>query len=417
MSYYDDDDDEVAVRHRTVRRRDPKPHRVVRSRGGKPGVAFADDALENGRSIRTGHPFPPARYGSGFDYYRDLDEDQRHLPLRATDMPVVDRSQPFYAPYPVRPYSVRPSPPPPPVVRDLRSRSQNYRPPDKPLYTIGDVPPPPGLGPRPRERSPTSHGPSSFQALCNTDEPQNVSIHLELPVSEDFEAGLEEFSRLKRLGNFKGAKDYFKDNLEAYIGHPYVFVQYAEMLLAMADFQSFGLLDAEPVFGNDTSSGYSSSSDEEDDGYPVTHGRGRVPPPPSSSRRRQEESGGRSRQRSSSWPRAGLNRNERKTDTYPRIARSQSADSSDDVVEDGEFELLERNWGLLEALAGIFRDGTIDGAVEQVESTIAIFQFKPTMGSTEVSSCFTSLTRSLKANVLDTNRISSPASCRSHNTV
>lgn len=410
MSSYDDDEDEV--RQRTVRRGSSKQRRVSRTPGGKPGVAFADDVFENGRINR---PFRPERDGHWDGTYRDLDEVQRHRPLRATEMPVLGRPDAFYGSHPI------PPPPPPQIVRDLRPRPHNYRPQDKPLYTIRDVPPPRGPGPRLRERSPKSHGFCFFQAVCDTAEPQNLSVHLELPVSEDFEAGLEEFSRLKRLGNFKAAKDYFKGNLETYLDHPYVFVQYAEMLLAMGDFQSFGLLDAEPVFRNDTSSSYSSSSgEEEDDDDPVTtepYGWRRHPPPASTSRLRQEESGGRARQRSPPSTRAGLYQNERKSDTYPRIAPPQSANDSNNAAEGDEFELLRWNWDLLQALAGISRYGTIDESMEQLGVPLVDFRFEPTMGSTEVSSCLTCRARSFRANVLDTNCISGPASCRSYRTV
>ena len=389
MSSYDDDDYEV--RHRTVRRGGSKQGRVSRTPGGKPGVAFADDVFDNGPSLRINRPFRPERYGSWDGSHRDLDEVQRHQQLRATEMPVLGRPDAFYGSHPI------PPPPPPQILRDLHSRPQHYRVQDKPPYTIRDVPPPPGPDPRPRKGSPKSHGFGFFQAVCDTAEPQNLSVHLELPISEDFEAGLEEFSRLKRLGNFKGAKDYFKDNLETYIDHPYVFVQYAEMLLAMGDFQSFGLLDAEPVFGNDTSSSYSSSSDEEeDDDYPATtepYGWRRHPPPASSSRFRQEESGERARRRSPPSTRAGLFRNERESDTYPRMARSQRADGSNNAAKGSEFQLLRWNWHLLQTLAEISRHGTIDGSLEQLDDTMVDFRFKPTMGSTEVSCCFACGTR------------------------
>lgn len=90
---------------------------------------------------------------------------------------------------------------------------------------------------------------STFQTVFNGEDPQDVTLHLELPVADDFEEELENFSVLRRLGNFKSAKDYFKDHLEHYLGHPFIFVQYASMLLEMGNYRAFQKLDAQSVFG------------------------------------------------------------------------------------------------------------------------------------------------------------------------
>ncbi|PHH74136.1 hypothetical protein CDD80_3295 [Ophiocordyceps camponoti-rufipedis] len=78
---------------------------------------------------------------------------------------------------------------------------------------------------------------------------QDVTAHLDLPICDDFDAELEEFSRLVRFGDFRAAKEYFEEQLADYRTHPYVFIQYAEMLLEMGDYRSFGLLRPEPVLG------------------------------------------------------------------------------------------------------------------------------------------------------------------------
>jgi hypothetical protein len=90
---------------------------------------------------------------------------------------------------------------------------------------------------------------SKFQSVFNGEDPQDITVHLELPIADDFEEELESFALLSRLGNFKAAFDFFTEHLEYYVGHPFVFVQYANMLLEMGNYRAFEQLDAESVFG------------------------------------------------------------------------------------------------------------------------------------------------------------------------
>lgn len=65
---------------------------------------------------------------------------------------------------------------------------------------------------------------------------------VELDVTQDLELDLDEFCRLGRLGNFHHAKQFFRDNLEQDMDDPYVFVQYAQMLLEMGDYKNIKAL-------------------------------------------------------------------------------------------------------------------------------------------------------------------------------
>ncbi|KAH8748667.1 hypothetical protein F5883DRAFT_436340, partial [Diaporthe sp. PMI_573] len=95
------------------------------------------------------------------------------------------------------------------------------------------------------------HIPGLFQTVFDVNHPQDASVHLELPITDDHETELEEFCRLQRLGNFAAAEEYFKNNLEPYLGNPYVFVQYGQMLLEKGDYLAFERLNAEAVFGKE----------------------------------------------------------------------------------------------------------------------------------------------------------------------
>lgn len=67
---------------------------------------------------------------------------------------------------------------------------------------------------------------------------KDLTTHLELDIADDLEPDLEEFARLSRLGNFRAAKSFFRDNLEYFVGNQYVFVQYAQMLMEMGDYKT-----------------------------------------------------------------------------------------------------------------------------------------------------------------------------------
>jgi hypothetical protein len=72
---------------------------------------------------------------------------------------------------------------------------------------------------------------------------KDVTMHLELDITEDLELDLDEFCRLGRLGKFHQAKQCFRDNLEQHMDDPYIFVQYAQMLMEMGDYESIEALN------------------------------------------------------------------------------------------------------------------------------------------------------------------------------
>lgn len=69
------------------------------------------------------------------------------------------------------------------------------------------------------------------QTVWNPSTAHDTTVHFELDVAEDIEGHIEEFSYLKRLGNFKAAEKYFHTNLQDYIDLLPVTVEYADMLL------------------------------------------------------------------------------------------------------------------------------------------------------------------------------------------
>lgn len=94
----------------------------------------------------------------------------------------------------------------------------------------------------------TSPRPGLFQTVLDNNHDQDVTVHLELPIHDDLDDELEEFSRLKRMGDFRAAKNFFDGCLREHHDHPYVFIQYAEMLLAMGDYGAFESLNPHAVF-------------------------------------------------------------------------------------------------------------------------------------------------------------------------
>lgn len=92
---------------------------------------------------------------------------------------------------------------------------------------------------------------SPINAVFHNNNPRNITVHLKLPVIDDIEDELEEFSILRRLGNFKAAKSYFQEKLKNYQNVPFVFVQYAQMLLDSGDFKGLSRLRAQEVFSEE----------------------------------------------------------------------------------------------------------------------------------------------------------------------
>lgn len=273
----------------------------------------------------------------------------------------------------------------------------------------------------PKARNESQHVPGLFQTVFDVNHPQDASIHLELPITDDHDAELEEFCRLQRLGNFGAAEDHFKNKLEPYLSNPYVFVQFGQMLLEKGDYLAFERLNPEAVFGKED--------------RPPSRFRERLvvverarsqPRPPSRSRsrswsrsreRRQET---RARLRSQS-PVEGDRRERRaRFESDRRIVRRHSrsrsrsidniqrpyerdryveSDRSDSPDGEPQFQdtkpnpdhdelgLLRQNWRLLKANCIIYSEGNYEDAFAEAWHTIETLRFGTGIGSTEASIC------------------------------
>ncbi|KAL4970499.1 uncharacterized protein BDV14DRAFT_195186 [Aspergillus stella-maris] len=65
---------------------------------------------------------------------------------------------------------------------------------------------------------------------------QDMTIHFDMDVAEDVDSLLEEFSRLKRLGDFCSAEQHFRDYLEIYADMLPVIIEYADMLVEQGSY-------------------------------------------------------------------------------------------------------------------------------------------------------------------------------------
>lgn len=79
-----------------------------------------------------------------------------------------------------------------------------------------------------------------------------MTIQLELEIEEDVDSKIEGLAYLKRMGRFRKADQYFRDNLAQHLhGHEFqvrVALEYADMLLAQGDFRRiFELFDEHEI--------------------------------------------------------------------------------------------------------------------------------------------------------------------------
>jgi len=85
-------------------------------------------------------------------------------------------------------------------------------------------------------------------AIYNSIHSKDITVHLELDVVSDLDDELEEFNRLVRQGWFKNAQSFFNQYLATQKSNPWLFVQYAEMLIEMGDYKSFHELNLDHIF-------------------------------------------------------------------------------------------------------------------------------------------------------------------------
>ncbi|KAL1858170.1 hypothetical protein Daus18300_010052 [Diaporthe australafricana] len=98
------------------------------------------------------------------------------------------------------------------------------------------------------DESNTLRIPLNIDAVYNSVEAKDVTVHMEIELFNDLDEELEIFNRLTRIGNFAFAKEFFDSHLTAHVDDPNVFVQYAEMLLEQGDFKSLLSLDGSSIF-------------------------------------------------------------------------------------------------------------------------------------------------------------------------
>ncbi|GLA87764.1 hypothetical protein AtubIFM56815_002195 [Aspergillus tubingensis] len=75
---------------------------------------------------------------------------------------------------------------------------------------------------------------STIWTLSST---QDTTIHYEMDIVEDVGSLLEEFSRLKRLGNFEEAEQYFQGSLSAFMELSPVTIEFADMLVEQGSYR------------------------------------------------------------------------------------------------------------------------------------------------------------------------------------
>lgn len=265
----------------------------------------------------------------------------------------------------------------------------------------------------------SQHVPGLFQTVFDVNHPQDASVHLELPITDDHDAELEEFCRLQRLGNFGAAEDYFGKKLETYLSNPYVFVQFGQMLLDKGDYLAFERLNPEAVFGKEYKeyrlrSRFSEKVVvvERDRSWPRVRSRSRSRSW-SRSRERRRETRARSRSESPIERRARFEpdvriarRRLRSRSHSPPVdnvqryyERERYVDSDRSDSPDGrlqprnttsdpdydELELLSQNWRLLNATSIIYSRGNYEDAFTEAWHTIENFHFETGIGSTEAS--------------------------------
>jgi hypothetical protein len=209
--------------------------------------------------------------------------------------------------------------------------------------------------------------------------------------------------------------------LEPYLGNPYVFVQYGQMLLEKGDYLAFERLNAEAVFGKEELRTPLPREKivvvERDWSRPRVRSRSRSR---SWSRPRERRRETKARSRSQSPVESG--RQQRRTRFEPDVrivrrrsrsrSRSRSVDSfrhyhgrdrdgennrgqSPDGVAQlevtkaesdfDELKLLHQNWRLMKAICNIHSKGDYEDAISAVWYTIDNFSFGAGIGSTEAS--------------------------------
>lgn len=223
-----------------------------------------------------------------------------------------------------------------------------------------------------------------FQATCDVNFGRDFTVHLDFPVFQDYDKQLEDLNHLRRLGRFHAAKEHVQNSLKDHLSHPYVFVQYADLLLDMGDYKSFEQLDpslafnekfnARPEFVRTRQSGVGRH-------FYVRTGSNYQPPG------KYQHSPARNH-----VPTIHLDGNfnilpypsmQSEAVSPPSIDRTSKISRKDQFLGDGHY-LLRWNWRLLKALYLLHRSGTINEALDEAQFVLDNLVLGPEIGSTEV---------------------------------
>ena len=180
---------------------------------------------------------------------------------------------------------------------------------------------------------------------------RDLDFQFELPIHIDYSNEVDILSRLRRQGNFAEATDLFNRQLQDHLHHPFIFVQYAELLFDMADYNSLVALDPRPAFG----AGFNYRQ-------------------PSIQLRQ--------------WP------SERRANrvVYRSIYHAYPSSKEDDDTSPpdlhnlgfNEVRLLYLNWKLLKSLSTFHTKGTMDEALADAKDAVHFVVVHDEIGSTEV---------------------------------
>lgn len=80
---------------------------------------------------------------------------------------------------------------------------------------------------------------------------ESIPLEVDLVEDSDIEDELEDFSRLRRIGNIREAENFFDCQLRARMATDlFILIQYAEMLLEKGDYRALNELKEKPLFGS-----------------------------------------------------------------------------------------------------------------------------------------------------------------------
>ena len=212
-----------------------------------------------------------------------------------------------------------------------------------------------------------------FETVLDANVTRDVTVHFNLPLFEDFDAEVENFSRFSRLGNFTAAREFFEQNLKAHLDHPVVFIQYAEALLDMGDYNGFELLKLPKSF----------KKLQMDDSMRYTFTRARIEATKSKSWNRQSSTG--LEDPTTTTMHGGWGE-----DGYPhpaaplptKIGRMQEPGQRDSSYDETSF--LTIIWSLLNALFNVRRNNTMNNALDEASFVLDALAISSDFSSTEV---------------------------------